>query len=128
MQCEEFHFFELNIECEFLYMAIMFLFCLLQRSDSVTLDLLTYGDLEALRSRKGSVSHPRTTPTVRSSAALGSKRYLILTYTVEFDRIHYPLPLSYAGKPDPRLLQDTVRQLQQEIKQLQSNVSLQIII
>ena len=27
-------------------------------------------------------------------AGTSGKRYLILTYTVEFDRVHYPLPLS----------------------------------
>ena len=36
-----------------------------------------------------------------NTEALNSKRYLILTYSVEFDRIHYPLPLPYLGKPDP---------------------------
>lgn len=54
-----------------------------QSSESVTLDLLTYTDLESLRSRKlggrAGASAPR-------SAQLNSKRYLILIYSVEFDR------------------------------------------
>ncbi|KAK7922665.1 hypothetical protein WMY93_009567 [Mugilogobius chulae] len=62
-------------------------------SDSVTLDLLTYADLELLRNRKaGMVNRPRAT---QQPSALTAKRYLILIYTVEFDRIHYPLPLPY---------------------------------
>ena len=69
---------------------------LTKTSDSVTLDLLTYGDLQSLRNQKAS-----TQPTAASSDSLNSKRYLILTYSVEFDRIHYPLPLPYLGKPDP---------------------------
>lgn len=53
-------------------------------SDSVTLDLLTYADLELLRNRKaGVVSRPRGN---QQSSALTAKRYLILIYTVEFDR------------------------------------------
>ncbi|KAF3841197.1 hypothetical protein F7725_007059 [Dissostichus mawsoni] len=68
-------------------------------SDSVTLDLLTYADLELLRNRKaGVVSRPRGN---QQSSALTAKRYLILIYTVEFDRIHYPLPLPYVGKLTP---------------------------
>ncbi len=40
-----------------------------------------------------------------------------------FDRIHYPLPLPYMGKPDPRALQETIRTLRQEVKQLKAQVS-----
>ncbi|ERE45217.1 coiled-coil domain-containing protein 61, partial [Cricetulus griseus] len=84
-------------------------------SESVTLDLLTYTDLESLRSRKlggrpGSLA-PR-------SAQLNSKRYLILIYSVEFDRIHYPLPLPYQGKPDPVVLQGIIRSLKEELGRL----------
>lgn len=56
----------------------------MQTSDSVTLDLLTYADLELLRNRKaGVVSRPRSS---QQPSALTAKRYLILIYTVEFDR------------------------------------------
>uniref|UniRef100_A0A673N1A5 Centrosomal protein CCDC61 n=1 Tax=Sinocyclocheilus rhinocerous TaxID=307959 RepID=A0A673N1A5_9TELE len=85
-------------------------------SESVTLDLLTYSDLELLRNRKaGVVGRPRAQP---QSPALSAKRYLILIYTVEFDRIHYPLPLPYLGKPDPAELQQEIRALRAELKTL----------
>ncbi|XP_042634900.1 centrosomal protein CCDC61 isoform X2 [Cyprinus carpio] len=84
--------------------------------ESVTLDLLTYSDLELLRNRKaGVVGRPRAQP---QSPALSAKRYLILIYTVEFDRIHYPLPLPYLGKPDPAELQREIRALRSELKTL----------
>ncbi|KAL5008943.1 hypothetical protein ScPMuIL_014524 [Solemya velum] len=86
-----------------------------QTTDSVSLDLLTYADLESLRQRKAGTSVKSSVPAARTST-LNSKRYLILTYTVEFDRIHYPLPLPYMGKPDPRALQETIRHLRAEIK------------
>lgn len=47
-------------------------------SDAVTLDLLTYSDLEALRSKRVGSWNGRGTAQ--------SKRYLIMTYSVEFDR------------------------------------------
>ncbi|XP_041865262.1 centrosomal protein CCDC61 isoform X2 [Melanotaenia boesemani] len=88
-------------------------------SDSVTLDLLTYADLELLRNRKaGVVSRPRS---YQQSSALTAKRYLILIYTVEFDRIHYPLPLPYVGKPDPATLQKEIRALRAELSGLTSH-------
>lgn len=42
-----------------------------------------------------------------------SKRYLILTYAVEFDRVHYPLPLALVQSPTPDVLQRTIRRLRQ---------------
>ncbi|XP_061658943.1 centrosomal protein CCDC61 isoform X4 [Syngnathoides biaculeatus] len=88
-------------------------------SDCVTLDLLTYADLELLRNRKaGVVGRPRGRP---QSSALTAKRYLILIYTVEFDRIHYPLPLPYVGKPDPAALQKEIRTLRAELSALTSH-------
>ncbi|XP_077597570.1 centrosomal protein CCDC61 [Stigmatopora nigra] len=87
-------------------------------SDSVTLDLLTYADLELLRNRKaGVVGRPRGHA---QSSALTAKRYLILIYTVEFDRIHYPLPLPYIGKPDPAALQKEIGNLRAELCALTS--------
>ncbi|CAH3145520.1 unnamed protein product [Pocillopora meandrina] len=85
-------------------------------SNSVSVDLLTYGDLESLRNQQ----HHRTgygtqhIPGAKTRSQLHSKRYLIMTYTVEFDRIHYPLPLPYVGKPDPVQLQETIRKLREE--------------
>lgn len=65
-------------------LVVMNAFFFLQTSDSVTLDLLTYADLELLRNRKaGVVSRPRSH---QQPSALTAKRYLILIYTVEFDR------------------------------------------
>ncbi|XP_029376116.1 centrosomal protein CCDC61 isoform X4 [Echeneis naucrates] len=88
-------------------------------SDSVTLDLLTYADLELLRNRKaGVVSRPRGH---QQSSVLTAKRYLILIYTVEFDRIHYPLPLPYVGKPDPAALQKEIRTLRAELSAVTSH-------
>uniref|UniRef100_A0A8C7IHH1 Centrosomal protein CCDC61 n=1 Tax=Oncorhynchus kisutch TaxID=8019 RepID=A0A8C7IHH1_ONCKI len=89
-------------------------------SESVTLDLLTYADLELLRNRKaGVVGRPRAQ---QQSPNLSAKRYLILIYTVEFDRIHYPLPLPYHGKPDPAALQKEIRALKTELNALANHV------
>ncbi|XP_056652266.1 centrosomal protein CCDC61 [Monodelphis domestica] len=105
------NFKQFSIFCSMLESALM------QSSESVTLDLLTYTDLEALRHRKVG---PRPGPSAPRSAQLNSKRYLILIYSVEFDRIHYPLPLPYQGKPDPVVLQGIIRSLKEELAELRS--------
>lgn len=55
----------------------------------MTLDLLTYADLEVLRERKNGTTAKRlckpAAPTAKQQQPQ-TKRYLILTYSVEFDR------------------------------------------
>lgn len=106
--------------------------------DSASLDILTYSDLSyeasplftpyshhyrdilttsrirpclnyssELRARKTGVSAPAPT----TDPAVLSRRYVIITYQSEFDRVHYPLPLTYEGPPDPAVLQREIRQL-----------------
>ncbi|XP_042128475.1 centrosomal protein CCDC61 isoform X1 [Peromyscus maniculatus bairdii] len=103
------NFKQFSIFCNMLESALT------QSSESVTLDLLTYTDLETLRSRKLGGRPGALAPR---SAQLNSKRYLILIYSVEFDRIHYPLPLPYQGKPDPVVLQGIIRSLKEELGRL----------
>ncbi|XP_012616933.1 centrosomal protein CCDC61 isoform X2 [Microcebus murinus] len=103
------NFKQFNIFCNMLESALT------QSSESVTLDLLTYTDLESLRNRKMGARPGSLGPR---SAQLNSKRYLILIYSVEFDRIHYPLPLPYHGKPDPVVLQGIIRSLKEELGRL----------
>ena len=40
-----------------------------------------------------------------------------MTYSSEFDRVHYPLPMSYNGPPDPSRLQQTIRDLHHRLEQ-----------
>lgn len=71
------NFKQFGIFCSMLESALT------QSSDSVSLELLTFTDLETLHSRKvGAI----TRPSPSTSSPLNSKRYLILVYSVEFDR------------------------------------------
>ncbi|XP_067831006.1 centrosomal protein CCDC61 [Heptranchias perlo] len=106
------NFKQFSIFCNMLESAIT------KSSESVTLDLLTYSDLELLRNRKTGVAMRHVPPP--KSGALNAKRYLILIYSVEFDRIHYPLPLPYTGKPDPVALQKVIRGLKEELAAVRS--------
>lgn len=57
-------------------------------------------------------------PGASATATAGphaKKRYLILTYAVEFDRVHYPLPLAFEDLPTLEGLQRTVRRLRAEL-------------
>ncbi|CAF0876497.1 unnamed protein product [Brachionus calyciflorus] len=85
-----------------------------KNSSSVTVDLLTYSDLEALRSKKTNSMSDGSTLNFNSQH--NNKRFLILTYNVEFDRINYPLQLNYQGKTNVNFLVDTIKKLKNVIK------------
>jgi coiled-coil domain-containing protein 61 len=91
----------------------------LQQSDAVYVDLLTYQDLELLKSRKAAAAAGAAAaapaPQQRQLPA-NNKRYLILTYASEFDRVHYPLPLLHEGQPDPQRLRGVIQQLRQQLE------------
>lgn len=90
---------------------------------AVKIDLLTYADLETLRQRKlesnsgrGLGQNPGSS-SGQNHAKLKNKRYLIMTFTSEFDRVHYPLPLEYQGEPRAGRLQGIIRTLTQDLSE-----------
>ena len=82
-------------------------------SDSVIIDLLTYQELEMFRSSR----NPGTSSSQPSNSKLQTKRYLILTFSGEFERVHYPLPLSFEEAPNIETLQKTILRLKSELDQ-----------
>eukprot|EP01039_Chlorochromonas_danica_P009471 gene9471-10461_t len=90
---------------------------LAKSSDSVFVDLLTFADLEVLKARKtGQPSSSFSSSTTASPHRQGQKRYIILTYTGEFDRVHYPLPLPYEDTPNAAALQRAVKRLRNKLR------------
>lgn len=93
-----------------------------EEKDSVLfVDLLTFADLELLKARKNGGQ----LPTSRSAASIEAanraptnKRYIILTYNGEFDRVHYPLPLLYEDPlaPNVNSLRRTIVRLRKALK------------
>eukprot|EP00892_Ulva_mutabilis_P001572 jgi/Ulvmu1/11415/UM075_0077.1 len=90
-------------------------------SDSVCVDLLTYSDLEVLKAKRLRRSgHEVPMP---ASYTTNNKRYLILTYQGEFDKVHYPLPLQFEEHPDPGELKKTIIQLRDQLSQSQTSAT-----
>lgn len=103
----------------------------LQQSDSVFVDLLTCQDLELLKAKKAAAAAVSSTdgpqqqpqqPVRQLPASLSSKRYLILTYASEFDRVHYPLPLLADEQPDPARLKAVIASLRQQLAAVQAGL------
>ena len=87
-------------------------------SESVIIDLLTYHELELFRCSRNPGSKPST--QVPNPKVL-TKRYFILTLLGEFERIHYPLPLSLEETPDIESLQKTIQRLKFELDQIKKS-------
>ncbi|KAL3687341.1 hypothetical protein R1sor_013650 [Riccia sorocarpa] len=91
-----------------------------RKSTALLVDLLTYQDLEKLVVTRGTdTSH--STPSCRRALA-SEKRYLILTYIAEFDRVHYPLPLIYEEDADPKALKRCIQRLRSELDRMKAQV------
>ena len=99
-----------------------------RESESVFVDLLTYHDLELLKTRKVGGKESGNS-SIQSSGSLGNKfqnkRYLILTYCGEFDRVHYPLSLTLEENPPTDSLQRTITRLRNELEMLRTHSSIE---
>jgi coiled-coil domain-containing protein 61 len=91
-------------------------------SDSVIIDLLTYQELEMFRSSR----NPGNASSQASNPKLMTKRYLILTFSGEFERVHYPLPLAFEEAPNIENLQKTITRLKSELEQAKKIKELEI--
>ncbi|KAF8067123.1 Ccdc61 [Scenedesmus sp. PABB004] len=93
---------------------------------SVALDLLTVDDLALLKARKAAGrgdGAAGTAPRAGGAASAASaglprgaahKRYLILTYASEYERVHFPLPLAEAP-PTPKRLKARLREARHQL-------------
>lgn len=96
----------------------MLLSALAQESDSVFLDVLTNRDLEMLRHRANPQGPPMTTNAVQLD-----KRYFILTYHSQFDKVHYPLPLLLEERSEQDALRSTVARLRGDLEEARQKIS-----
>lgn len=70
----------------------------LTRNSEISLNLLTQQDLIEMKQKKGIAS--TASSAQKPTASKQEKRYLILTFDGEFEKVHYPLPLAYCEEPD----------------------------
>eukprot|EP00762_Andalucia_godoyi_P008295 ANDGO_02959.mRNA.1 hypothetical protein H310_06865 len=109
----------------------MLMKALKEKSDTVIVELLTQADLEELRRKKQQSSKSKQAGAENSAAYSSSsstvgksnKRYLILSYVVEFDQVSYPLTLTYDEHPDPQLLKRELVSLRRELREARSQGS-----
>lgn len=92
-----------------------------KESDSVYVDILTYSDLEMIKARQlGSMSTNSNSLNTSKASITSSKsplkRYIILTYAAEFDRVHFPLPLAFQDDSNIDSLKRSIARLRKRLK------------
>lgn len=115
---------------KFTIFAKMLRSALSKDAESLFIDLLTYSDLESLKAKKmgnTSVLSQSTSMTSAHPSRTQLKRYIILTYTGEYDRVHYPLPLSFEEVPNVEALKRTIRRLRAQTERPKEDTNRSII-
>lgn len=89
-----------------------------QNYDQCSIDLLTYADLEELKSKR---TGQQPNPANLTNPANIKKRYIIMTEANGADKVHYPLPLTYIEEPEPDALRRTLERMRSQILMQKSN-------
>ncbi|KAM3147762.1 hypothetical protein pb186bvf_000090 [Paramecium bursaria] len=84
-----------------------------KQNDNVFYEVLTFQDLENLKSQK--LSESGQSYKSSSSNTKNNKRYLILSYQNEFEKVHYPLALNYEDQIDQSKLMSKIEFMRTEL-------------
>jgi coiled-coil domain-containing protein 61 len=100
-------------------------------NENLFIDIVTTSDLERMKAQKkndqnnSQMANRATTPAAVStslhSKSRDTRRFVILTYVNQFDRVHYPLPLLLEEAPNVPALQRTIRRLKREVEVLRDD-------
>ena len=74
-----------------------------------------------IKARKQNSSTASDTAVDHRDVDPTQKRYLILTLNGEFEKVHFPMPLSYLEEPDIATLRRTFTRMQSEVSLLQNS-------
>jgi coiled-coil domain-containing protein 61 len=117
----------------------MLMSALSKESESVVIDLLSFKDLEQMKMKKMQANSLKDSYNY-SESGIGfntgkmnantlsntndpikmNKRYFIMSYSNEFEKVHYPIPLQFMTTPDNEMLFRTIQRIK---KQNNPNIS-----
>ena len=99
----------------------MLISAFLRTSDSLLVEIMSYREMNNKFGKPGSQSKIITPEQA-------SKRFLLLTYVGEFEKMQFPLPLMYFSEVSSSRLKLTIKRLSQEINMLREGQSEEDII
>ena len=101
---------------------------LAKESENVLVDLLSYKDLEVMRNKKNAYNTGTNTgnnlnESNNTDLSIINKKYLIISYTNEFEKVHFPLPISFIIHPDISFTLRTIERLKKCNTKLNANLA-----
>jgi hypothetical protein len=94
-----------------------------KQSDGVKIDLIGANNIEQMRSnRNDNLNTSNLSNTTVSDFAKSQKKYLIISYSSEFEKVNFPLPLSFITNPPTEIVKRTIDRLR-KINENQPNES-----
>lgn len=93
-----------------------------KESENVLVDLLSYKDLENMRNKKSNNSS-NVSDSQNTDLSIINKKYLIISYTNEFEKVHFPLPISYLIQPEISYTLRTIERLKKSNQKLSANLA-----
>jgi coiled-coil domain-containing protein 61 len=97
---------------------------LAKESESVLIDLISYKDLEIMKMKKmqqnslnmsNNMNESMNNMNSMSDPNKINKKYFIMSYANEFEKVHYPLPLQYMSTPDTEMMLRTIERMRKYI-------------
>ena len=74
-----------------------------------------------IKARKQNPNQSTQASLDHSSVDPSQKRYMIVTLNGEFEKVHYPLPLTFLEEPDIATLRRTFTRMQSEVSLMQNS-------
>jgi len=95
-----------------------------KQSEGVKIDLIGANNIEQMRSnnRNDNLNTSNLSNTTVSDFAKSQKKYLIISYSSEFEKVNFPLPLSFITNPPTEIVKRTIDRLR-KISENQPNES-----
>ena len=98
----------------------MILMALEGSSKTVFIDFLSYQDIQLLREKRSGSKSANKSNNYTSNPQQNLKRYVILTYTTEFEKVHYPLVLTLISQPDQECLKRVFKRVVDAYREIKS--------
>jgi hypothetical protein len=95
------------------------LMALEQKTDKIFIDFLTPQDIELLKAKRKSNSQTQNKNS-SSNPQQSTKRFVILTQSTDFDKVHFPLTLYWIVNPDQESLKRTLKRVAEEYKKMKT--------
>ena len=109
--------FKAKFEIPYYKFVEFLVFSLMNKSDKILVDLLSFQDLQLLKAKRSNNTAPKLEA---SNPEQNNRRYMILTIMAGAKNVHYPLFLNLMNQSDPESLKRTLKRVSEEYSKMKT--------